>query len=145
MYPNEDGCCPKCNINILEIDDKYILVKHEQWLPSICAICGEKADTYERVKATKNERNDNFIIQIIMIIVSVLLIPFRILFVKTYKDYGVYHKVDVRIPLCKYCKKANTIEAEFVDFEENQMAINVHEKLKVEFLKMEKYIHYKEI
>jgi NAD-dependent SIR2 family protein deacetylase len=149
MYPNDDGTCPKCskmarNSKPIKEEPSYILVKHEQWLPRICCICGNDADSYAKIKVDKKLNDKKFISKILVTIISFLFLPVKIFF-SSYKDNSVYYKIESRMPICRACKKVSKIEPRFVDFEENHMAFDVHYKLREEFKKMGKYINYRDV
>ncbi len=73
----------------------------------------------------------------ITFIISPIFVVFRA------KDTGRFDKVEVKIPICKNCKKNNTILADSVDLEEYEMTFTVHKNLRKEFEKNTKYLSYK--
>lgn len=146
MYPQDDGSCPFCGKNVRDeepeiMHDNTIVVKHNQLLPDICCACGNKADTYVNIKCTHSTLSNLPIIGTIITIIMMLISPI-VLFFK-FSEHGRYDKVEIRMPICKNCKKTEVVEAEKVDLEEYEMTFIVHENLKKEFEKNKKYASYK--
>lgn len=88
MYPDDDGKCPICKEQVREdvqSTSKYIYVKHEQWIPAVCCICGSSADKYFKVKLDRKINDKSFFFKVFSTIFLLLFSPIIVLF-KSYED-----------------------------------------------------------
>ncbi len=155
MYPNDDGCCPFCIINVrlhekgkkVKNEPPIIVLKHEQLLPPICYKCGNQSDTYIEKKIGQTIGNNKStlknIIQVAFIIIGIIIFPIFIFRMTIFRDNSRYFKVHIRMPVCKSCKKSCKLEPHYVDVNSCEVSFVVHENLKREFEKTGKYISYR--
>lgn len=157
MYPSEDGSCPYCRFIIrrekkagletvltLEKNPDEITVRHEQLMPGICCVCGQYTENFKKIKYTHSTSMETSTFGIIVSVLLLLFLPIRY-WIKLGNDEGRYEKVEVRMPICRDCRKLNKIKPQKVSFDDNHMTFIVHQKLRDEFNKIKKYVNFRDI
>jgi hypothetical protein len=122
-----DFVCPSCRVDMLTAKDdgqRRLVVFDRQQLPAICAMCGEPAQHYKPLSASRDD-SDSGSVGFLGRLGIALFSPVLALLVDPKQEVSV----EVAIPLCSSCVGRPRLRPEHINLERGCLTLLVHYRL----------------
>jgi hypothetical protein len=122
-----DFVCSSCRVDMLTAKDdgqRRLVVFDRQQLPPICATCGEPAQHYKPISASRDD-SDSGSVGLLGRLGIALFSPVLTLLVPARQEVSI----EVAIPLCSSCVGGPRLRPEHINLERGCLTLLVHYRL----------------